>query len=63
MDGFDKLLLESEVPPVAVLLVARYHPAVFSNVTDVNPLQPAKATIPMLVTLFPMVTDVKPLHP
>ncbi len=31
-------------------------------VTDVKPLQPLKASSPMLVTPFPMVTDVKPLQ-
>ena len=46
-----------------MLLVARYHPAVFSNVTDVKPVQPSKAYIPMLVTLSGMVIDVKPLQP
>ena len=31
-------------------------------VTDVKPLQPSKAELPMLVTLLGMVTDVKPLQ-
>ena len=32
-------------------------------VTDVRPLQPEKASLPMLVTLLGMVTDVRPLQP
>ena len=63
MDGLDRLLLESDVPLVAVLLDVRYQPVVSSNVTDVKLVQPEKAPHPMLVTPFPMVTDVKPLQP
>ena len=32
-------------------------------VTVVKTLQPQNAKAPMLVTLFPIVTEVKPLHP
>lgn len=62
MDGFDKLLLESEIPLVAVLLDVRYHPVVFSNVTDVKLSHSEKALYPMYVTPFPMVMDVKPVQ-
>ena len=34
-----------------------------SDLTDVRPLQPEKALLPMLVTLMGMVTDVRPLQP
>ena len=34
-----------------------------SKVTDVNPLQLAKASLPIDVTLLGMVTDVNPLQP
>ena len=33
------------------------------NTTEVNPLQPEKAELPMLVTESGMVTDVNPLQP
>ena len=56
MDGFTRLLLESEVPLVAVLFVT-YQFDVYSNVTDVKLLQ-----FPMLVTLSGMVMDVKLLQ-
>jgi hypothetical protein len=32
-------------------------------VTDVRPLQPRNAYLPMLVTPLPIVTDVRPLQP
>ena len=33
-----------------------------SDTTDVSPLQPEKARLPMVVTLLGMVTDVNPSH-
>ena len=35
----------------------------FGMVTEVKPVQPAKAYSPMLVTELPMVTEVKPVQP
>mgnify|MGYP006994919788 CR=1 FL=1 len=63
MEGSASPLLESVYPLVAVLLDVRYHPAVFSNVTDVSPVQSSNAHRPMLVTLSGMVTDVNPAQP
>ena len=34
-----------------------------SRMTDVNLVQPPKASSPMLVTLLPMVMEVRPLQP
>ena len=34
-----------------------------AKVTDVRPVQPEKAELPMLVTLFGMVMDVRPVQP
>ena len=34
-----------------------------STIMDVNPEHPLKASLPMLVSLFGMVTDVNPEHP
>ena len=62
MNESSRLILESDVPLVAVLLDVRYHPVVFSNVTDVKLSHSEKALYPMYVTPFPMVTDVKPVQ-
>ena len=63
MDGFTRLLLESEVPLVAVLSEVTYQFDVYSNVTDVKLLQNQKASRSMLVTLSGMVIEARELQP
>ena len=63
VEGFSRLELEIDAPSVAKLLVNHRQPFGFSNVALVRELQPRNAPIPILVTLFPIVTLVIPEQP
>ena len=62
VDVFDSELLEKLVPLVAVELVERHHPSVFSKVTLVSEVHQANASSPIEVTLSGMVMLVSDLQ-
>ena len=63
VDLSDSLLADMFVPLVAEEDVLTNHPDVSSNVTDVKSKQSENASLPMLVTEFPIVTEVSPVQP